>query len=639
MTKYSGYMGKVMMIDLSKSLVTEYPWSDRDRELYIGGKAMTSKIMYDNFTGEETAFSEDNIIVVSTGPLTVTGAPCSNRMNISTLSPLTGITTSSNCGGNFGHYLKKAGMDALVIRGKCEKPTWIEIKNDKFFFHDAGDLWGMRVTETQEELQKIMDNARKCRVKCGMLSIGPAGENLVKYAAVISGERAAGRAGVGAVFGSKNLKAMVATGNHEVPVYSPEKFTKHCQKWTNTLRSHPLTGNQLPKMGTAGLVTPMQVRGILSSRNFAQGQFDEFEKISGEVLAEEYNIVNKGCMSCPIKCTRTVSVGGREVKGPELETLGLLGGGIMNDNIELILKWNYELDELGMDTISAAGTLAWAMEANEQGLWKNGLAFGKTANISKTIENIAFRRGIGNELAEGTRWLSEKYGGKDFAIQSKGLELSAYEPRRSVGQGLGYAVSNRGGCHLNGGYLVIIENLGLTANPQTPHAKADLCMVMQDLMESVSMGGQCLFSSYAVFPGFLIAKPNSFVTRAVNKVIPFVGPVVRVLNKFPEMAQFHLPLLPHTKATELATGMKYNLAAFIRAGERSYNVERAVNAKFGVNAAMDTLPKRLTDVPQDSNDPSTKVPLEVMKKVYYEARGWDENGLPSDAKLKKLKIK
>ena len=125
MTKYSGYMGKVMMIDLSKSLVTEYPWSDRDRELYIGGKAMASKIMYDNFTGEETAFSEDNIIVVSTGPLTGTGAPCSNRMNISTLSPLTGITTSSNCGGNFGHYLKKAGMDALVIRGKCEKPTWI----------------------------------------------------------------------------------------------------------------------------------------------------------------------------------------------------------------------------------------------------------------------------------------------------------------------------------------------------------------------------------------------------------------------------------------------------------------------------------------------------------------------------------
>ena len=638
MTKYSGYMGKVLMVDLSKSLVTEYPWSDEDRELYIGAKAMASKIMFDNFTGKETAFSEDNLIIVSTGPLTGTGAPCSNRFNISTLSPLTGITTSSNCGGNFGYYLKKAGIDALVIRGKCAVPTWIEIKNDKFFFHEAGDLWGMKVSQSQEELQRRMNEARKCRVKCGMLSIGPAGENLVKYAAVISGERAAGRAGVGAVFGSKNLKAMVATGNHEVQVFDPEKTTKLYQKWTETLRKHPLTGNQLPKMGTAGLVSPMQMRGILSTKNYNYGQFEHFDKVSGEVLAEDYNIVNKGCMSCPIKCARTVNVEGQEVKGPELETLGLLGGGIMNDNLELILKWNYELDELGMDTISAASTLAWAMEANEQGLWKNGLSFGKTANISKTFENIAYRRGIGNELAEGSRWLSEKYGGKDFAIQSKGLELAAYEPRRSVGQGLGYAVSNRGGCHLNGGYLVIVENLGLNADPQTPHAKADFCMFMQDLMESVSMTGQCLFTSYAVFPSFLISKPNSVVTKAVNKVIPYLGPVVRILNKFPEIASFHLFLVPHTKALEYATGMKCNLARFIRAGERSYNVERAVNAKFGVSAAMDTLPKRLTNVPQDPKDPSTKVPLELMKKVYYEARGWDKNGLPTEAKLRKMKI-
>ena len=638
MTKYSGYMGKVLVVDLSKSLVSEYPWSDEDRELYIGAKAMASKIMFDNFTGKETAFSEDNLIIVSTGPLTGTGAPCSNRFNISTLSPLTGITTSSNCGGNFGYYLKKAGIDALVIRGKCPVPTWIEIKNDKFFFHEAGDLWGMKVSQSQEELQRRMNEARKCRVKCGMLSIGPAGENMVKYAAVISGERAAGRAGVGAVFGSKNLKAMVATGNHEVPVFDPGKTTKLYQKWTDTLRKHPLTGNQLPKMGTAGLVSPMQMRGILSTRNYAYGQYEHFDKVNGEVLAEDYNIVNKGCMSCPIKCARTVNVEGQEVKGPELETLGLLGGGIMNDNLELILKWNYELDELGMDTISAASTLAWAMEANEQGLWKNGLSFGKTANISKTFENIAYRRGIGNELAEGSRWLSEKYGGKDFAIQSKGLELAAYEPRRSVGQGLGYAVSNRGGCHLNGGYLVIVENLGLNADPQTPHAKADFCMIMQDLMESVSMTGQCLFTSYAVFPSFLISKPNSVVTKTVNKVIPFLGLVVRILNKFPEIASFHLFLLPHTKAIEYATGMKCNLARFIRAGERSYNVERAVNAKFGVSAAMDTLPKRLTNVPQDPKDPSTRVPLEVMKKVYYEARGWGKNGLPTEEKLRKMKI-
>ena len=163
-------------------------------------------------------------------------------------------------------------------------------------------------------------------------------------------------------------------------------------------------------------------------------------------------------------------------------------------------------------------------------------------------------------------------------------------------------------------------------------------MLMQDLMESVSMTGQCLFTSYAVFPSFLISKPNSVVTKTVNKVIPFLGPVVRILNKFPGIASFHLFLLPHTKAIEYATGMKCNLARFIRAGERSYNVERAVNAKFGVSAAMDTLPKRLTNVPQDPKDPSTKVPLEVMKKVYYEARGWDKNGLPTEEKLRKMKI-
>ena len=636
MSKYSAYMGRVLTIDLSSGEVSDYPWSDRDRELYVGGKGMASKILFDNLTGNEDAFSPENIIVISTGPMTGTGAPSSNRFNISTLSPLTGITTSSNCGGNFGHYLKLAGFDALVLKGKAEKPSWIEIHNDKVSIKSADTVWGKKVSDSQEELHRLIDEEHDCKVKCGIVTIGPAGENLVKYAAVISGERAAGRSGVGAVFGSKNVKAVVAMGNHTVSVSEPDKLLIHNEKWTEMLRSHPLTGNQLPKMGTAGLVSSMQVRGILSTRNYAYGQYADFDKVSGETLAEDHNIVNTGCMSCPIKCARRVKVGSKEVKGPELETLGLLGGGIENSNIELIFKWNYELDELGMDTISASSTIAWAMEANEKGLWKNGLEFGKVSNISQTFENIAYRRGIGNELAEGSRWLSKKYGGEDFAIQSKGLELAAYEPRRSVGQGLGYAVSNRGGCHLNGGYLVIVENLGLHADPQTPRGKADFCMFLQDVMESVSLNGQCLFTSYAVFPAFLISEPNGLITRIVNKVIPHIGPVLRLLNRFPEMICFHLWLIPHTKSLKLATGMKMTLGKFIRNGERSYNVERAVNAKFGVSAASDTLPKRLTHVPQSSDDPKTVVPLEKMKKVYYNARGWDKNGIPTAEKLNEL---
>ncbi|MDO4573196.1 MAG: aldehyde ferredoxin oxidoreductase C-terminal domain-containing protein, partial [Clostridia bacterium] len=188
------------------------------------------------------------------------------------------------------------------------------------------------------------------------------------------------------------------------------------------------------------------------------------------------------------------------------------------------------------------------------------------------------------------------------------------------------------------GYLVILEGLGLNTDTQTPHGKADLCMVMQDLMESVSCVGQCLFTSYAVFPAFLISKPNGAVTSVVNKVMPYIGPVVRIINKFPEIAFFNLPLVPHTSELRYATGMKMNLGKFIRIGERSYNVERAVNARFGVSAKMDTLPKRLTDVPQNEADPKTVVPLEKMKKIYYSARGWTADGLPGERKLRRMKI-
>ena len=639
MTNYCGYMGKVVLLDLGTRKAENYIWTDRDREKYIGGKAMASKILYDNLTGEETAFDPENLIVIATGPLTGTGAPSSNRFDISSLSPLTGITASSNCGGNFGHYLKKAGFDALILRGRCETPVWLEIENGEFVFHDAAGLWGMKVSETQEALQRDLDAAHGGSLRCGMVVIGPAGENLVRYASVMSGERAAGRAGMGAVFGSKNLKAITAAGDAIASVYDKEKAAGHHKRWVASIRSHPLTGGQLPRLGTAGLVSSMQMHGLLSTRNFARGQFEEFEAVSGEALAEELNLGNNGCLSCPIRCSRRVPADGKKVKGPELETLVLLGGNIGNADLENVCRWNCELDELGMDTISAAGTLAWAMEANEKGLWKNGLSFGETDKISQVFDDIAHRRGIGNELAEGSRRLSEKYGGREFAIQSKGMELAAYEPRRAVGQGLGYAVANRGGCHLNGGYLVVLEGLGLDVNGQTPRGKADFCMFMQDLMEAISMSGQCLFTSYGLLPAFLVGKPNSALTRTVNAVIPFLGPAVRVLNKVPEIAFFQLPLLPYTYELRYATGMKMNIGRFIRCGERSYNVERAVNARFGVSAENDKLPKRLTDVPQIPGRPDTKVPLEQMKKTYYRARGWEKNGLPSEKKLRRLGIR
>ena len=637
-SKYGGYMGRVLQINLSTGDVTDYPWTDKDRELYIGGKTMAVKILYDTLTGRENAYSEENPLIISTGPLTGTGAPSSSRFNISSLSPQTGFISSSNCGGTFGYHLKRAGIDALIITGRREERTWIEIDNGSVTFHNADDLWGTRVTECQRLLAEKMSSKRGCDIKFGKLCIGPAGENLVRYSAVISDERAAGRTGMGAVLGWKNVKAIAVCGNHDTPVHDPSATKKWCQKWFRYLRNHPLTGNQLPRMGTAGLVSSMQMRGLLATKNYTEGRFEHFDKVNGETLAEEYNIVNKGCLSCPIKCARTVTVEGEDVKGPELETLGLLGGGILNKDLYHILKWNKELDDLGLDTISASNTLAYAMEANERGLWNNGLKFGDIEGISKIWDDIAYRRGIGNELAEGSKRLSEKYGGKEFAMQSKGLELAAYEPRRAVGQGLGYAVSNRGGCHLNGGYLVILEGLGLNIDAQTPHSKADFTMMFQDLMEMISATGQCLFTSYAFFPGFLITRPNGAIATAANKLLPHLGWAIRLMNKFPRVLAFHLPVFHHTKMMQKAVGMPMTFGKYLQTGERGFNLERAVNVRFGVSAAKDSLPKRLTDVPQDPNDPRTRVPLEQMKKIYYQARGWDKSGIPTCRTLKKLKI-
>jgi len=637
-SKYGGYMGRVLQINLSTGDVTDYPWTDKDRELYIGGKTMAAKILYDTLTGRENAYSEENPLIISTGPLTGTGAPSSSRFNISSLSPQTGFISSSNCGGTFGYHLKRAGIDALIITGRREERTWIEIDNGSVTFHNADDLWGTRVTECQRLLAEKMSSKRGCDIKFGKLCIGPAGENLVRYSAVISDERAAGRTGMGAVLGWKNVKAIAVCGNHGTPVHDPSATKKWCQKWFRYLRNHPLTGNQLPRMGTAGLVSSMQMRGLLATKNYTEGRFEHFDKVNGETLAEEYNIVNKGCLSCPIKCARTVTVEGEDVKGPELETLGLLGGGILNKDLYHILKWNKELDDLGLDTISASNTLAYAMEANERGLWNNGLKFGDIEGISKIWDDIAYRRGIGNELAEGSKRLSEKYGGTEFAMQSKGLELAAYEPRRAVGQGLGYAVSNRGGCHLNGGYLVILEGLGLNIDVQTPHAKADFTMMFQDLMEMISATGQCLFTSYAFFPGFLITRPNGAIATAANKLLPHLGWAIRLMNKLPRVLAFHLPVFHHTKMMQKAVGMPMTFGKYLQTGERGFNLERAVNVRFGVSAAKDSLPKRLTDVPQDPNDPRTRVPLEQMKKIYYQARGWDKSGIPTCRTLKKLKI-
>ena len=628
MTKLKGYMGKVLFVDLTKQTSEEFPWTDEDRKRTLGGKVMAADILLHHITPDMKAFDTDNWLVVTTGPLTGTGCPNTSRFNISTISPLTNIITSSNCGGDFGLSLKRAGYDAVIFSGKSENPVTVHIEEDEVTFESADGLWGLTTGEAQE---KLLDYP-------GRLVIGPAGENKVLYACVFSNERTAGRGGVGAVFGDKKLKAVTARGTKLPELYNEEKLRELNVKWTKVLKTHPLTGRQLPKLGTAGLIAPMQAHSILATKNFSAGRYDGFEKVSGEELAEKHLVSNGACTTCVIRCARRVNVDGKVVKGPELETLGLLGPNILNDDIEKILKWNWELDELGMDAISCAGSVAFAMELAEKGVHDFGIHFGETDNISQMFENIAYRRGEGNELADGSKRMSEKFGGKEYAIHAKGMELAAYEPRHAVGQGLGYATSNRGGCHLNAGYMVVVEGLGLDVNSLTPHGKAALAIMFQNLMESVSAAGSCLFTSYAVLPGFLIGKPNMLLTKAILAAFPYVGPVVNLLSHFTKVPQINIPLLPHAIAVKHATGMKSNMATFLTWGAYGWNAERIGNVILGQKAGADKLPKRLTEELQDPNNPKTKVPLEQMKKVFYRARGW-KDGIPTWHRLKTLGIK
>ncbi len=627
MKPYDGYTGRVLFIDLTSREHSLFPWTDEDRKRTLGGKVMAADILLHHIRPGMKAFDEDNWIVVTTGPLTGCGCPNSSRFNISTISPLTGILTSSNCGGDFGLWLKRAGYDAVIFSGKSETPVTVEINADEISFSDASGLWGLTTSETQEKLPK----------RTGKLVIGPAGENKVLYACVFSNERTAGRGGVGAVFGDKNIKAVTAFGAKMPTVRNRKKLRRINEKWVKTLRNHPLTGRQLPKLGTAGLIAPMQAHKILATKNFNEGRFEGFEKISGEELAENHLVSNGACTTCAIRCARMVKVDGKVVKGPELEILGLLGANILNDDIEKIIRWNYVLDELGMDTISAAGTVAFAMELKEKGVRDFGLEFGKTDNIEDMFVKIAHREGDGDILADGSRVMSERFGGKEYAINAKGMELAAYTPRHAVGHGLGYATANRGGCHLNAGYLVVVEGLGLDVDSLTHHGKAALAIMFQNLMEAVSAGGSCMFTSYAVLPGFLVDKPNWLLTKIILAAFPYVGPVINLLSHFTKAPKINIPLLPESYAIKYATGINSTMASMLTWGAYGYNAERMANVILGQKADADTLPSRLTDEPQDPDDPRTKVPLDKMKPVYYRARGW-KDGIPTLHRLRSLGI-
>ena len=629
-TKYKGYAGKVLDVNLTDGTIGEYPMTDEDREKFLGGRFLSTKILWDQLSPGIDPLSPDNLLVVMTSPMSGTGAPSTSRYDISAKSPLTGAIGHSNSGGHFGIHLKRAGWDGIVVRGHAETPVYIDINEDDVQIKPADHLWGKNTDETQEQLGKG-----------GKMVIGPAGENLVKYAVVVSQERVHGRTGMGAVMGAKNLKAIVANGKKKIELAEPEKFRAGVKKWVKMLQNHPATGELSPKYGTAQFVNILSEKNALPTRNFSRGQFENAYNISGEKLASDYLKKNYGCPSCPIRCGRVVEIEGKEVKGPEYETLCLMGSNLEIDDMPAIIQWNYEMDLLGIDTITTGNTIGFAAELNEKGLWQNGIEFGKKENISEIIRKIAYREDNGDDLAEGVRYLSKKYGGEDFAAHVKGLEIAGYSPRAAVGHALGYATSNRGACHLDGGYMAYFEVNGpMTLDPHHYRSKPSWTILDQNMMAAISAGGNCLFTAWTFVPRFAYKLPgHKTVSWFVTKFLTYTWFLISMLLAVPPaLMKIHLPLLPHPKFIKLATGMKMDFGQFMKVGARGYNLERLFNIREGIGGTQDTLARRFTDEPLLKDNPKTKVPLSKMLPPYYKLRGWDSSGIPTEKTLKKLNL-
>jgi aldehyde:ferredoxin oxidoreductase len=627
-----GFMKRAAMVDLGSGRISDYPISDEEYMKFLGGKGLAAHILLRELPALKNPLGEENVLIFSGGVLTGTGAPTSGRFNATSKSPLTGAIGHSNSGGDFGTFLKKCGYDALIIKGRASGPVYIDITDDKIEIKDAKHMWGLDTVKTQAEL-----GGGK---KTGTLVIGPAGENLVRFASIMSGHRVLGRIGLGAVMGSKHLKAVKATGDRKIPIGDPERFKDVLKMWTRILREHAITGYQLPRMGTAGLVNMTNATCTLPVHNFSRGRDPRAWEISGETMREKMLIKNIGCRFCPIRCGRWINFKGKEIKGPEYETLALMGSNLDNFDLEKIASLSQACDILGMDTISAGGVLGYVMELNEKGLLKSDIRFGKTDNLEKALEDIAYRRDLGDEMAEGSMRMSEKYGGEDYAIHAKGLELPGYEPRRSLGQGLGYAVSNRGGCHLNSGYFVFMEALGpAPVNPLAVTGKAELNVIMQNLFDAISSAGTCIFTAYAVVPSGMEENvvPYSRMAATVANVLAGAGFALSTQARLPMgMLKINIPLIPHPMAVGAAMGVNFTAGDFLMAGERVYNIEKMFNLREGFSRADDRLPGRLVNEPQDPDNPGTKVPLDELLPTYYKTRGWDSNGIPKDFMLRKL---
>ncbi|HEY3311009.1 MAG TPA: aldehyde ferredoxin oxidoreductase family protein [Anaerolineales bacterium] len=588
----NGWNGRILEIDLTTQTHKTYPLDMEMAQLFIGGRGLGARLLWDLVGPQVEPLSPENVLIFTNGPLTATGYQTSNRFSVTTKSPLTGTVLDANSGGYWGMQFKKTGFDALIVRGKAPKPVWIEIKGSEVSIHDASDLWGMRVYALTERLGQ--DNNKR-----NVLCIGPAGENLSRIAAIMNDrERAMARGGPGAVMGSKNLKAIVVEGSERPEIEDKERFKFMLYETRKLLAASPLTSQALPEFGTVVLMNIMNNIGALATRNHQQTQFEGAEEISGETLTEKYLVKNAACWACPIGCTRISKTEKVEGEGPEFETTWAFGAQCGIDDLAAIIEVNSLCNDLGLDTISAGSTIACAMEMSEKGYIDSELRFGRADLLATCVEDMAYRRDLGADMTEGSLRMASKYGHPELSMSAKGMEMPAYDPRGLQGQGLLYATSNRGGCHMRGN-MIGLEVLGLPK-----------------LIDRFQVQGKS---------SFVILNQNS--NAAIDSLVVCKFTNMGVADEY------------FARVLSAVTGVQYATGDMIKAGERVWNLERLYNNREGFSSRDDTLPARLlTEAPVDGPSQGWVSNLAPMLKEYYRSRGWDENGVPTQKKLADLQL-
>ncbi|NLV88538.1 MAG: aldehyde ferredoxin oxidoreductase family protein [Tissierellia bacterium] len=594
-----GYMGKILRVNLTNRTITK---EDLDFELakkYLGARGLGVKIMMDEVPANVDPLSPENKLIIASGGLTGAPVPTSGRYMVITKSPLTGTIGISNSGGYWGPQFKATGHDLVIFEGKADKPVYLYINDDQVEIRDAGHLWGKTVSETTKTLQEEFEG-------CKVLAIGPGGENLSLLSSIINDvDRAAGRGGVGAVMGSKNLKAIAVKGSKKVPLYDEEKTKEVSRAKVQVLREDPVASGGLPSYGSAVLVNIINESGILPVKNFQESYTDEADKISGESLAEKHLVKNSACYRCPIACGRVVKMAdGSVVGGPEYETIWAFGADCAVYDLEAINEANLLCNEYGLDTISTGATIAAAMELYEKGYIKDediaadglSLKWGDPKAIVGWTKKMALREGFGDKLADGSYRLAESYGVPDLSMTVKKQELPAYDPRGVQGHGLTYAVNNRGGCHIKG-YMISPEILGYPEKLDrfSLEGKAAYTKVFLDLTAAIDSIGLCVFST------------------------------------------FGLGLSDYVDMYNAVVGDIYTDESLLEAGERIWNLEKLFNLREGIDSKADKLPKRLLEDPIQNGPSKGHVhKLDELLPEYYAVRGWDENGIPTEETLERL---